>query len=114
MIKKQQVYLLLDHNHNKVESRPIALVGEEYLGTSLIYIKSIVPTEESCDVAAVAEWYRYRIMACLVMSSSPVSLKTRHVGQRCMLNLSRAETASRWCGAVVSRGGASSGVVHVT
>ncbi|GFW54020.1 hypothetical protein TNCV_3828281 [Trichonephila clavipes] len=27
MIKKHQVYLLLDHNHNKVESRPIALVG---------------------------------------------------------------------------------------
>ncbi|GFW57917.1 hypothetical protein TNCV_1418641 [Trichonephila clavipes] len=44
------------------------------------------------DVAAVAEWYRYR------MSSSPVPLKTRCVGQRCTLNLSRAETSSRWCG----------------
>ncbi|GFX68862.1 hypothetical protein TNCV_3865611 [Trichonephila clavipes] len=33
-----------------------------------------------------------------VMSSSPVPLKTRHVGQRCTLNLSRAETSSRWCG----------------
>ncbi|GFU60420.1 hypothetical protein TNCV_1820511 [Trichonephila clavipes] len=30
------------------------------------------------------------------------------------LNLSRAETSSRWCGVVVRRGGASSGVVHVT
>ncbi|GFW14465.1 hypothetical protein TNCV_298851 [Trichonephila clavipes] len=30
-----------------------------------------------------------------VMSSSPVSLKTRRVGERCMLNLSRAETPSR-------------------
>ncbi|GFT09414.1 hypothetical protein TNCV_5062761 [Trichonephila clavipes] len=27
-----------------------------------------------------------------VMSSSPVALKTRRVGQRCTLNLSRAET----------------------
>ncbi|GFX92934.1 uncharacterized protein TNCV_914841 [Trichonephila clavipes] len=65
-------------------------------------------------VAAVAEWYRYRIVACLVTSSSPVPLKTRRVGQRCTLNLSRAETSSRWCGVVVRRGDASSGVVHVT
>ncbi|GFV60649.1 uncharacterized protein TNCV_46011 [Trichonephila clavipes] len=49
-----------------------------------------------------------------VMSSSPVPLKIRRVGQRCTLNLSRAETSSRWCGVVVRRGGASSGVVHVT
>ncbi|GFW99955.1 gag_pre-integrs domain-containing protein [Trichonephila clavipes] len=65
-------------------------------------------------VAAVAEWYRYRIMACFVTGSSPVPLKSRRVGQRCTLNLSRAETSSRWCGVVVRRGGASSGVVHVT
>ncbi|GFT32254.1 uncharacterized protein TNCV_1035171 [Trichonephila clavipes] len=57
------------------------------------------------SVAAVAEWYRYRIVACLVTSSSPVPLKTRRVGQRCTLNLSRAETSSRWCGVVVRRGG---------
>ncbi|GFX72597.1 uncharacterized protein TNCV_4061931 [Trichonephila clavipes] len=63
-------------------------------------------------VAAVAEWYRHRIVAGFVTSSSPVPLKTRRVGQR--LNLSRAETSSRWCGVVVRRGGASSGVVHVT
>ncbi|GFV67581.1 uncharacterized protein TNCV_4622611 [Trichonephila clavipes] len=31
-------------------------------------------------------------------------LKTRRVGQRCTLNLSRAETSSRWCGVVVRRG----------
>ncbi|GFU80824.1 uncharacterized protein TNCV_1032291 [Trichonephila clavipes] len=63
--------------------------------------------------AAVAEWYRYRNVACFVTSSSPVPLKTRRVGQRCTLNLSRAETSSRWCGGVVRRGGASSGVVQV-
>ncbi|GFU47808.1 uncharacterized protein TNCV_4465501 [Trichonephila clavipes] len=65
-------------------------------------------------VAAVAEWYRYRTVACFVTGSSPVPLKTHRVGQRCTLNLSRAETSSRWCGVVVRRGGASSGVVHVT
>ncbi|GFU08114.1 uncharacterized protein TNCV_1528351 [Trichonephila clavipes] len=65
-------------------------------------------------VAAVAEWYRYRTVACLVTSSSPVPLKIRRVEQRCTLNLSRAETSFRWCGVVVRRGGASSGVVHVT
>ncbi|GFV40190.1 uncharacterized protein TNCV_4462421 [Trichonephila clavipes] len=64
--------------------------------------------------AAVAEWYRYRTVACFVTGSSPVPLKTRRVGQRCTLNLSRAETSSRWCGVVVRSGGASSGVVHVT
>ncbi|GFW30399.1 focal adhesion kinase 1 [Trichonephila clavipes] len=59
---------------------------------------------ESEDEAMVAEWYRYRIVACLVMSSSPIPLKTRCVGQRCTLNLSRAETSSRWCGVVARRG----------
>ncbi|GFV21614.1 uncharacterized protein TNCV_3337151 [Trichonephila clavipes] len=63
--------------------------------------------------AAVAEWYRYRTVACFVTGSSPVPQKTRRVGQRCTSNLSRAETSSRWCGGVVRRGGASSGVVHV-
>ncbi|GFY13009.1 mariner Mos1 transposase [Trichonephila clavipes] len=48
--------------------------------------------------AAVAEWYRYRTVACFVTGSSPVPPKTRRVGQRCTLNLSRAETSSHWCG----------------
>ncbi|GFT26908.1 uncharacterized protein TNCV_4674761 [Trichonephila clavipes] len=38
-----------------------------------------------------------------VMSSSPVPLKTRRVGQRYALNLSRTETSSYWCGVVVRR-----------
>ncbi|GFV79944.1 uncharacterized protein TNCV_1217121 [Trichonephila clavipes] len=49
-----------------------------------------------------------------VMSSSPAPLKTCRVGQRWMLNLSRAQTSSHWCSVVVRRGGASSGVVDVT
>ncbi|GFT69131.1 uncharacterized protein TNCV_2565911 [Trichonephila clavipes] len=49
------------------------------------------------------------------MSSSPVPLKIRRVEQRCTLNLSRTEMFSRWCGVVVRRGVASSGVVrHLT
>ncbi|GFS95822.1 uncharacterized protein TNCV_2259041 [Trichonephila clavipes] len=56
-------------------------------------------------VAAVAMWSRYRIVAALVTSSSPVPLKTRRVGDRCTLNLSRAETSSRWCVVVVWRRG---------
>ncbi|GFU75390.1 uncharacterized protein TNCV_4177321 [Trichonephila clavipes] len=39
-----------------------------------------------------------------VSSSSPVPQKTRRVGQRCTLNISRAEMSSRWCGVVVRRG----------
>ncbi|GFY10923.1 uncharacterized protein TNCV_1124451 [Trichonephila clavipes] len=66
----------------------------------------------SVDGAAVAQWLRYQIIA--VMSSSPVPLKTSRVGQRCTLNLSRAQSSSRWCGVAVRRGGASSGVVLVT
>ncbi|GFX53210.1 uncharacterized protein TNCV_362051 [Trichonephila clavipes] len=54
--------------------------------------------------AAVAEWYKYRIVADFVTSSSSIPLKIRRVGQRYMLNLSRAETSSRWRGVVVRRG----------
>ncbi|GFX53181.1 uncharacterized protein TNCV_361761 [Trichonephila clavipes] len=71
------------------------------------------PRSRTVIVTAVAKWYRYRIVACLVTNSSPVPLKTHRVRQRCTLNLSRAETSSRWCGVLARRGGASSGVVHV-
>ncbi|GFX81845.1 hypothetical protein TNCV_2570451 [Trichonephila clavipes] len=46
----------------------------------------------------------------LVTNSSPVSLKIHRVAERYTLNLSRAQTFSRWC----EEGGASSGVVLVT
>ncbi|GFT18313.1 transposable element Tcb2 transposase [Trichonephila clavipes] len=48
-----------------------------------------------------------------LIASMAFSGNLNRVGQRCTLNLSRAETSSRWCGVVV-KGGASSGVVHVT
>ncbi|GFV93510.1 uncharacterized protein TNCV_1988241 [Trichonephila clavipes] len=56
------------------------------------------------EEAAVAKWLRYPSVAGFVTSSSPVPLKTRRVGQQCMLNLSRVETSSRWCGVVGRRG----------
>ncbi|GFT70279.1 hypothetical protein TNCV_3457181 [Trichonephila clavipes] len=65
---------------------------------------------QELEAAEVVEWYRYRIVAGYVMSSSPVPLKTLRVGQR---NLSRAETSSRWCGVVVRRRSASSSVIYV-
>ncbi|GFX08595.1 uncharacterized protein TNCV_4170941 [Trichonephila clavipes] len=40
-----------------------------------------------------------------VTSSSLVPLKIRRVGERCIENLSRAQTSSRGCGVVVRRGG---------
>ncbi|GFV83399.1 uncharacterized protein TNCV_3055461 [Trichonephila clavipes] len=60
---------------------------------------------EHNQVVAVAEWSRNRIVAGLVTSSSSVPLKTHRVGQRCTLNLSRAQTSSRWCGVKVEREG---------
>ncbi|GFV99391.1 uncharacterized protein TNCV_1513621 [Trichonephila clavipes] len=39
-----------------------------------------------------------------VTSSSPVPLKTHRVGVRCTLNVSRGQTSSHWCGAVIRRG----------
>ncbi|GFS94863.1 hypothetical protein TNCV_4457251 [Trichonephila clavipes] len=57
MINKQQVDLLLDHNHNKVESRPIALVGGR---------KSL-----NLQVTTVVEWIRLRFRDWRIVSSSP-------------------------------------------
>ncbi|GFT19990.1 hypothetical protein TNCV_4994041 [Trichonephila clavipes] len=54
-------------------------------------------------MASVAEWSRYRIVAALITSSSPVPLKIRPVRERCTLNLSRAQTFSHLWGLVVRR-----------
>ncbi|GFX46880.1 uncharacterized protein TNCV_4040251 [Trichonephila clavipes] len=48
------------------------------------------------------------------MSLSPVPLKTCRVRERCSLNLSSAQTSSRWSGMEVRRGGTNSGVILVT
>ncbi|GFT65972.1 uncharacterized protein TNCV_375491 [Trichonephila clavipes] len=74
------------------------------------YWKELTQSAEGCSspVVKITDHGRH------VISSSPVPLKTRRVGQRFTLNLSREETFSRWCGVVVRRGGASSDVVHVT
>ncbi|GFX96690.1 uncharacterized protein TNCV_244771 [Trichonephila clavipes] len=95
------------------DSEAWRVVGRLEGGQTQAKVAQAIEVSQSV-VAAVAEWYRHRTVACFVTGSSPLPLKTRRVGQRCTLNLSRAETSSRWCGVVVRRGGASSGVVHVT
>ncbi|GFY23241.1 uncharacterized protein TNCV_3764791 [Trichonephila clavipes] len=45
----------------------------------------------------------YLLITKSVTSSSPVKLKTRRIGERCTLNLSRAQTFSCWSGVVVKR-----------
>ncbi|GFV74794.1 hypothetical protein TNCV_1040321 [Trichonephila clavipes] len=40
-----------------------------------------------------------------VMGSILVPLKTHHEGERCTLNLWRAQTSSLWCGVVIRRRG---------
>ncbi|GFT35869.1 hypothetical protein TNCV_2154301 [Trichonephila clavipes] len=78
-------------NNRSLERCPVSIDSDKRLSTVMaIFTRSV-----AYSVAAVAEWYRYRTVACLVMSSRQVPLKTRRVGQRCMLNLSRDETSSR-------------------
>ncbi|GFY17196.1 uncharacterized protein TNCV_1089721 [Trichonephila clavipes] len=88
-----------------IVDKTILLVNEVNLCCSILKMKQSNLGFQIIPVAAVAEWYRYQTVACFVTGSSPVPLKTRRVGQRCTLNLSRAETSSRWCGVVVRRGG---------
>ncbi|GFV75701.1 uncharacterized protein TNCV_1756291 [Trichonephila clavipes] len=66
-------------------------------------MNSTILSFNSSTVATVKEWNRYWIVACLVTSSSPLPLKTRRVGKRRTINLSRAETSSRCCGLIVRR-----------
>ncbi|GFW41956.1 uncharacterized protein TNCV_6651 [Trichonephila clavipes] len=89
--------------------KPYADISLVFMGDNARLHKALI-VDEGCSspVVKVSDHGRH------VMSSSPVPLKTRRVGQRCTLNLSKAEMSSRWCGVVVRRGGASSGVVHVT
>ncbi|GFV54716.1 uncharacterized protein TNCV_3844351 [Trichonephila clavipes] len=93
-------------NFSELNRTLLAPCHNEFRGPRSDYVRQT-------SVAAVAEWYKYRIVACLVTSSSPVPLKDPPC-RAAMLNLSRAEMSSRWCGAVVRSGGASSGVVHVS
>ncbi|GFX50075.1 alanine--tRNA ligase, cytoplasmic [Trichonephila clavipes] len=95
-IRKQFLDFFIEkYEHKYVHSSPVIPHDDPTLlfaNAGMNQLKrSIWPNE----VVAVAEWYRYRTVACFVTGSSPVSLKTRRVGQRCTLNLSRAETSSR-------------------
>ncbi|GFV25170.1 uncharacterized protein TNCV_1151741 [Trichonephila clavipes] len=64
-----------------------------------MYVTSVDPNLKGCDspVFKVSEHGKH------VMISSQVPLKTRRVGKRSTLNLSRFEMSSRWCGVLVRR-----------
>ncbi|GFW19976.1 uncharacterized protein TNCV_866821 [Trichonephila clavipes] len=92
-----------EEQHVKVVSKTITftfVLFTRFIEAELHTFPDIVSVNK---VASIAEWYRYRIVNCPVTSSSPVPLKTRRVGQRCTLNLLRAEASSSWCGVVVRR-----------
>ncbi|GFT62596.1 uncharacterized protein TNCV_1702531 [Trichonephila clavipes] len=66
-----------------------------------------VPQGSVCLVKKIQERKSstcYLLITKGVTSSSPRPLKTRRVGARCTLNLSRAQTSSCWSGMVVKRG----------
>ncbi|GFY36666.1 uncharacterized protein TNCV_28701 [Trichonephila clavipes] len=120
-ISSQPEYFCMDGMKKWIErlNKCVAISGD-YVEKQVYNTQRLQSSVFACyptppfPVAAVAEWYRHRYMACFVTGSSPVPLKTRRVGQPCTLNLSRAETSSRWCGVEVRRGGGSSDVVQVT
>ncbi|GFY04370.1 uncharacterized protein TNCV_4414581 [Trichonephila clavipes] len=90
------------------------LASVEYFHKMKLGVKNTQELASSSEKGCGSPVVRVSDRGRHVLSSRPVPLKTCRVGKRCTLNLSRAETSSRWCGAVVRRGGASSGVVHVT
>ncbi|GFS82256.1 uncharacterized protein TNCV_3340081 [Trichonephila clavipes] len=100
-----QLELILKKMHNSLFT---VFTARRFLSSVHTFPMTLKIRGCGSPVVRVSDHGRY------VMSSSPVPLKTRRVGQRRTLNLSRAETSSRWCGVVVRRGGASSSVVRVT
>ncbi|GFW96556.1 aminoglycoside phosphotransferase domain-containing protein 1 [Trichonephila clavipes] len=66
----------------------------------LDFFNRIVPAK--CDHGSLV--IKVSDRGWLVTSSRPVPLKTRRVGERCTLNLSRAQTSFRCCGVVVRIG----------
>ncbi|GFW13409.1 hypothetical protein TNCV_1879111 [Trichonephila clavipes] len=71
-------------------------LGNTALNTNEYSLKRTLGLHRKCEygspVVKVLDHCRH------VVSSSPVPLKTRRVGKRCTLNMSRAQTSSRWCG----------------
>ncbi|GFU63999.1 hypothetical protein TNCV_245771 [Trichonephila clavipes] len=108
------------HKPGHTPARPMAAFRSEFLSRT-----KQAPEGEALDLGPVSPYLKASLgcgspvvkaldLGRHVMSSSPVPLKTYRVGERCTLNLSRDETSSHWCGVVVRRRGASSGVIHVT
>ncbi|GFV56269.1 uncharacterized protein TNCV_106251 [Trichonephila clavipes] len=85
---------------NKLPEQSFGPMADHLIGTS-----AHAPHRPMVTVAAVALVVKVLDRSWHVMSSrSPVLLKIRRVGERCTLNLSRAQASTRWCDVVVRRG----------
>ncbi|GFV93521.1 uncharacterized protein TNCV_1988351 [Trichonephila clavipes] len=95
------IYLLIERMPRRMEACIAATEESVLIQEHLIKIlnEGLKPIFEDCSSPVIKILDRGRH----VMSSSPVPLKNRRVGQRCTLNLSRAETSSHWYGVVVRR-----------
>ncbi|GFW51964.1 hypothetical protein TNCV_1188951 [Trichonephila clavipes] len=100
-----------EDNNNNGSSKDPSIVEGRFLPRITIGLMVIVSPHAGGRCSQVIKVSDH---GWLVTSLSPVPRKTRRVRKRCTLNLSRAQISSRWCGVVVRRGGASSGVVLVT
>ncbi|GFX49771.1 hypothetical protein TNCV_3073241 [Trichonephila clavipes] len=100
VVSLQTSTFVKEHNYEKQKQKC----------NTVVHLYNTFPVGQDCGspVVKVSDHGRH------VMSSSPVPLKAHRVGQRYTLNLSRAETSSRWRDVLIRRGGASSGIVHLT
>ncbi|GFV92069.1 uncharacterized protein TNCV_1895051 [Trichonephila clavipes] len=76
---------------------------DEFRGPRSDYVRQVVH-QQSTRIISESSWGSGSPVVKVsdrdrhVMSSSPVPPKPCRVGQRCTLNLSRAQTSSLWCG----------------
>ncbi|GFX96496.1 uncharacterized protein TNCV_1441701 [Trichonephila clavipes] len=103
LLKRRPRHMSVVQNYE--ESNKLYLSTEGSVISTALWHKWTCDAHGTHHVAALAEWSRYRIVAGLVTSSIPVPLKTRRVGERCTLNLSRAQTSFPLWGMEVRRRG---------
>ncbi|GFW62468.1 hypothetical protein TNCV_291421 [Trichonephila clavipes] len=90
----------------RYQGPPLAIISNALNSINLKYEAISVPQGSVRLVKKTQERKSstcYLLITKEVTSSSPVPLKTRRVGERCTLNLSRAQTSSGWSGVGVKR-----------
>ncbi|GFU46640.1 hypothetical protein TNCV_1546551 [Trichonephila clavipes] len=91
---KNRLRCLIQGQRHSISSQPRTEAQKSFFTIYSICPLSCSEFRRGCDSPMVKVLDHGR----QVMSSSPVPLSTRYVGQRCTLNRLRAETSSRWCG----------------